>query len=208
MLPDGSLKHKAVVGSNLLLGDLLHRNIVLGVVFLSPHVQCQHPKVDFAALLRRVVGRVSWEPVLEGKGVQECWAFFKKELQKAHEQAVPMHQKMSWRGIRQACLNRELRLYLRKKKRGYDLWKKGQVTGPQSAIVVKDNKKIFKYINKKRRTKVNLHHLLGVGRNIVRRDDEKAEVFNAFFASIFAASCCQGTQPTELVGTGKRMKPS
>ncbi|KAK4832543.1 hypothetical protein QYF61_023875 [Mycteria americana] len=44
---------------------------------------------DFG-LFRTLVERVPWETVLKGKGVQEGWAFFKKEVLKAQEQALPM----------------------------------------------------------------------------------------------------------------------
>ncbi|KAK4825217.1 hypothetical protein QYF61_025489 [Mycteria americana] len=74
------------------------------------------------------VDRVPWEAVLKGRGVQEGWAFFTKELLKAQEQAVPMCRKMSQQGRRLAWLNRELWLELRKTRRVYDLWKKGQAT--------------------------------------------------------------------------------
>ena len=42
-------------------------------------------RADFG-LLRRLVDRVSWEAVLKGKGVQEGWTFFKKEILKEQEQ--------------------------------------------------------------------------------------------------------------------------
>ncbi|KAK4824255.1 hypothetical protein QYF61_012521 [Mycteria americana] len=83
-------------------------------------------RADFG-LFRRLVDRVPWEAVLKGKGVQEGWTFFKKEILKAQEQAVPMCQKTSRQG-RPAWLNRELWLELRGKRRIYDLWKKGQAT--------------------------------------------------------------------------------
>ncbi|KAK4815884.1 hypothetical protein QYF61_009935, partial [Mycteria americana] len=41
-------------------------------------------------LFRSLVDRVPWEAVLRGKGVQEGWAFFKKEIIKVQEQAVPV----------------------------------------------------------------------------------------------------------------------
>ncbi|KAK4827898.1 LOW QUALITY PROTEIN: hypothetical protein QYF61_022321 [Mycteria americana] len=46
-------------------------------------------RADFG-LFRRPVDRVPWEAVLKGKGVQEGWTFFKKEILKTQEQAVPM----------------------------------------------------------------------------------------------------------------------
>ena len=44
------------------------------------------------------------------------------------------------------------------------------------ATAIKDNKKCFhKYISSKWRDKENLHPLFDVGRNIVTKDEEKAE---------------------------------
>ncbi|KAK4822092.1 hypothetical protein QYF61_009792 [Mycteria americana] len=173
-------------------------------------------------LFRRLVKRVPWEAALMGKGVQEGWTFVKEEVLKAQEQAVPRCRKMSWRGRRPAWLTRELCLELKKKRRVYDLWKKGRATQEDYkgvarlcrekirrakaelelnlAAAVKDNKKLFfKYISSKRRAKENLQPLVDRGGNTVIKDEEKAELLNAFFASVFnsRANCSLGTQPPE-----------
>ncbi|PKU42080.1 rna-directed dna polymerase from mobile element jockey-like [Limosa lapponica baueri] len=72
---------------------------------------------DFS-LFRTLVGRVPWEIVLRGKGVQEGWTLFKKEILKAQEQAVPMRRKIKGWGKWLAWLNKELLMGLRGKKEG------------------------------------------------------------------------------------------
>ena len=51
---------------------------------------------------------------------------------------------------------------------------------------MKSNKKgFYKYINSKRKTRKNVGLLLNGAGDLVTKDMEKAEVFNAFFASFF-----------------------
>ncbi|NXM00374.1 LIN1 transcriptase, partial [Tyrannus savana] len=75
------------------------------------------------------------------------------------------------------------------------------------ATSVKDNKKSFyKYINNKRRGKENLHSLMDSEGNIVNRDEEKAEVLNTYFASVFTRKTGgpQGNWPLELVDRDRK----
>lgn len=114
-----------------------------------------------------------------------------------------MCQKTSHWGRQSAWVSKEFLKELRK--RVYHVWKEGQVSqemfkgvarkkirDPKAqlklnlATSVKDNKKyLYKYINGKRRGKDNLHSLSDVGGNLVPKDEEKAEVLNTFFSSVF-----------------------
>ncbi|KAK4806205.1 hypothetical protein QYF61_001128 [Mycteria americana] len=221
---EGLVSHVMVGGR---LGQSDHETIeflIRGEVWrgVSRTATLDFRRADFG-LFRRLVERVPWEAALMGKGVQEGWTFFKEEVLKAQERAVPRCRKTSRRGRRPAWLTRELWLELRKKRRVYDLWKKGQATQEDYkgvarlcrekirrakaelelnlAAAVKDNKKhFFKYISSKRRAQENLQPLVDGGGNTVTKDEEKAEVLNAFFASLFnsRANCSLGTQPPEL----------
>jgi len=119
------------------------------------------------------------------------------------------------------------------KKRVYNCRKKGQVTQEEYrslirscrgeirkakaqlelglATVVRDNKKSFyKYIDNKKRAKESLHPLLDARGNIANKDEEKADVLNAFFTSVFDSQTGypQGSQPPVLEDReGEQNKP-
>ncbi|PKU43820.1 rna-directed dna polymerase from mobile element jockey-like [Limosa lapponica baueri] len=73
------------------------------------------------------------------------------------------------------------------------------------ALDVKNkDKSFYKYISNKRRTRENLHPLLDVGGKIVTKDEGKAEVLYAFFASVFSSRVGSlSTQIPELSDRGR-----
>ena len=111
--------------------------------------------MDFE-LFRTLVGRVPWDLVLKGKGVQEGWTLLKKEVLKLQKQAIPLCLKMSWQVRRPAWMSKELFLSLQEKMRIYLLWQKEQATWGEYKEVVS------MYREKIRKAKVQLELNLAV----------------------------------------------
>ncbi|RMC12138.1 hypothetical protein DUI87_11273 [Hirundo rustica rustica] len=180
-------------------------------------------RADFG-LFRRLIQSIPWEAALKNKRVQESWAYLKTEFLRAQEQTVPVCRKVSRWGKCPAWISKEVLEELRNKKRMYQLWKGGQVSHEvfkgaakacrkkireakaqfelRMATSAKDNKKCFyKYINAKRKGKTNICSLLDKGGNLISADEEKAEVLNDYFASVFneEMTCLQDNCPPGLV---------
>ncbi|KAK4807026.1 hypothetical protein QYF61_000355 [Mycteria americana] len=128
-------------------------------------------------------------------------------LLQAQERCIPTKRKSGKNARRPAWMNMELLDKLKHKKEAYRRWKQGQVAWEEyreivraardqvrkaKALIllnlardVKGNKKSYRYIRDKRKTRENVGPLQKEMGDLVTQDMEKAEVLNDFFASFF-----------------------
>nr|XP_048724541.1 RNA-binding motif, single-stranded-interacting protein 1 isoform X1 [Caretta caretta]XP_048724542.1 RNA-binding motif, single-stranded-interacting protein 1 isoform X1 [Caretta caretta]XP_048724543.1 RNA-binding motif, single-stranded-interacting protein 1 isoform X1 [Caretta caretta]XP_048724544.1 RNA-binding motif, single-stranded-interacting protein 1 isoform X1 [Caretta caretta] len=187
-------------------------------------------KADFDSLRERMA-RIPWRTNLKGKGVQESWLYFKESLLRLQGQTIPMSRKNSKYGRRPAWLNGEILADLKHKKEAYKKWKVGHMTREeykniaracrndirrakshlelQLARDVKRNKKgFFRYVGNKKKAKESVGPLLNEGGNLVTEDVEKANVLNAFFASVFTNKVSSQTAALGITKWGRDGQPS
>ncbi|CAM4575936.1 unnamed protein product [Lepidochelys kempii] len=142
-----------------------------------------------------------------------------------------MCRKNSKYGRRPAWLNSEILADLKHRKEAYKKWKIGQMTREeyknianacrseirkakshlelQLARDVKSNKKgFFRYVSKKKKVKESMGPLLNEGGNLVTEDMEKANVLNAFFASVFTNKVSSQTAALGSTAWGGGDRPS
>ncbi|CAM4530468.1 unnamed protein product [Lepidochelys kempii] len=177
------------------------------------------------------MGRIPWGTNMKGKGVQESWLYFKESLLWLQGQTIPMCRKNSKYGRRPAWLNGEILADLKHKKEAYKKWKVGHMTREeykniaqacrneirrakshlelQLARDVKSNKKgFFRYVGNKKKAKESVGPLMNEGGNLVTEDVEKANVLNAFFASVFTNKVSSQTAALGITTWGIDGQPS
>ncbi|CAM5131267.1 unnamed protein product [Natator depressus] len=177
------------------------------------------------------MGKIPWENNMRGKGVQESWLYFKESLLRLQGQTIPTCRKNSKYGRRPAWLNSEILADLKYKKEAYKKWKVGQMTREeykniaracrsdirkakshlelQLARDVKSNKKgFFRYVSNKKKVKESVGPFLDEGGNLVTEDVEKANVLNAFFASVFTNKVSSQTTALGSTAWGGGDQPS
>ncbi|PKU44100.1 rna-directed dna polymerase from mobile element jockey-like [Limosa lapponica baueri] len=157
--------------------------------------------------------------------VRNIWLVFKHHFLQAQDRRIPKSKKSGKGSRTPVWLSRELLKKMKWKKEVYSAWKKGLTTWEDDknairvwrdetrkakaslelnlARGVKVNKKgFFKYIGGKRQTRENVGPLLNEMGAMVTEDAEKAELLNAFFASVFAAQASpQESQTLEVTET-------
>ena len=159
-------------------------------------------------LFNRLLAKIPWDAVLKDKDVEESWLLFKDALLKAQEVSIPLNKKVGRRDRKPAWLGKDLLGTLRAKKGAYKLWKQGRVTWEEYRDAVqtcrcrirkakvqveqnlvrdmKNSKKTFyRYIGQKRQAKTGVPSLVNLKGELASTDEEKAEVLNEFFASVF-----------------------
>ncbi|CAM4582215.1 unnamed protein product [Caretta caretta] len=177
------------------------------------------------------MGRIPWGTNMKGKGVQESWLYFKESLLRLQGQTIPMSRKNSKYGRRPAWLNSEILADLKHKKEAHKKWKVGHMTREeyknsaqacrneirraklhlelQLARDVKSNKKgFFRYVGNKKKAKESVGPLMNEGGNLVTEDVEKANVLNAFFASVFTNKVSSQTAVLGITTWGIDGQPS
>jgi len=170
-------------------------------------------------LFKDLLGRIPWVRALKGRGVQESWLLYKHHFLHTQDQCIPLRKKSRKGGRRPAWLNKELLVELWWKTKVHGTWKEGQAPWEEYRKVVKacrnatrkakvhlelnlardvkDNEKsFFRYIINKQKSRDNVGPLLNEVGALVTEDAEKAELLNAFFASVFTAKASpQESQP-------------
>ncbi|KFV12158.1 hypothetical protein N339_01881, partial [Pterocles gutturalis] len=159
-------------------------------------------------LFRDLLGRVSWDKALEGRGAQKSWSVFKAQLLRAQEQCIPRKRKVGKNARRPQWMKKELLDLLQQKNKIYREWKQEQVSWEvyKAAVQtardqvrkakaqtelnlsrdIKGNKKTFyQYTGDKRKTREDMGPLQKETGDLATTNMEKAEVFNDFLASVF-----------------------
>ncbi|KFQ57969.1 hypothetical protein N334_08085, partial [Pelecanus crispus] len=162
-------------------------------------------------LFKELVRRTPWEMDLIDRGTGQSWQIFKDTFRRAQELSLPKYKKSGKEGKRPAWLSQDLLVKLKSKRGLHRQWKQGQVSWEEYreaarlcreevrkakvrmelnlARDIKDNKEgFYRYINQKRKVKESVLPLMNKKGDLVSTDEEKAEVLNNFFASVFTSN--------------------
>jgi len=163
--------------------------------------------------------------VFRDRGTEQSWQIFKDAFHRAQELSVPRCKKSGKEGKRPAWLNQDLLVKLKGKMELHRQWKQGQVlweeyrdtdqlctNGVRRAKArlelnlardTKNNKKgFYRYVSQKKMVKERVPLLMSKYGNFVSMDEEKAEVLNNFFASVFTGNLSHRPSPVDGLQDG------
>ena len=167
---------------------------------------CDFGRGDYIEMRRRM-GNIRWEHELANLGVEQCWAFIKRELVDMTEALVPMKKKKSdrappWldgevkRAIREKrkAWNKWKRMGGEEEKKAYKMWEtktKKLIRNKKNTLerqIAKDSKlnpkRFFSFINSARRSRSSIGPLKKDGARVTDPKDQ-AELMNDYFQSVF-----------------------
>ncbi|KFQ86650.1 hypothetical protein N337_07878, partial [Phoenicopterus ruber ruber] len=161
-----------------------------------------------------------WETSLRDKGAEQSWQIFKDAFHRAQELSIPRCKKSRKEGKRRAWLSHDLLVKLKGKKEMHKWWTQGQISweeyrdtaqlsrdGVRKAKVrmelnlardAKNNKKgFYRFASQERKVKESMPPLMSKTGKLVTMDEEKSEVLNNFFASVFIGSLSSHTSQVD-----------
>ncbi|KFQ06524.1 hypothetical protein N330_02323, partial [Leptosomus discolor] len=161
-------------------------------------------------LFKELVNSTPWETALRDNGAEQSWWISKDAFHTMQWLSIPRCKKQGKQGKRPARLSRYLLSKLKGKKEMHRQWKQGRVSSEEYrdaaqlyrdgvrkakaqlelnlARDAKNNKKgFYRYVNQKRKVKESVPPLMSKTGKLVTTD-EKTEVLNYFFASVFTGN--------------------
>ncbi|KFQ75677.1 hypothetical protein N337_11763, partial [Phoenicopterus ruber ruber] len=162
-------------------------------------------------LFKELVNRTPWETALRDKGAEQSWQLFKEAFHRVQELSTPRCKKSGKEGKRPAWLSQDLLVKLKAKKEMHRQWKQGQVSWEEyrdAARLCRDGvrkakarmelnlardaknykKDFYSCVSWKTKVKESVPTLMSTTGKLVSMDEEKADVLNNIFASVFTGN--------------------